>query len=252
MVGDSVTHGGVTYEIPATGYIVALTEPLSGFVNRSLSEHQFDDLTAIDRGASHTGISTQNHPSYFRTATYTSLLNDRCRYVMIMPWLNDISPEIGPEEAAVRHIEGLAALVGAVLERSPNSRIFVLNYYHGATAPYALKTWAFGFTPENVIIYNREMNALCQSGALSHFTQVRCVNTNDAFDGLGISHVIGPTSRADLFASLINPPNNLQTAWLNNFYTANPDGLLLGDGVHLSEIGKKALADFLVRLITES
>lgn len=249
LVGDSVTHGGVTYEIPGTGYVIGLTEPLSSYVNRALREFKYLDLQAVDRGVSHTGISTRNHPSYFRTAAYTGLLDDMCRYVMIMPWLNDISPEIPAEQAAVRHVEALSALVTSVVERSPFSRVIVLNYFHGATAPFALRTWAFGFTPENVLIYNREIDQACLSGPLSKLPQVVCANTNDAFVGLGIGHVIGPTTRDEFYASLVSGLSAQATAWVRDYFGGNPNGTMLGDGVHLSMAGKRALAAYLVGLV---
>jgi hypothetical protein len=249
MVGDSVTHGGVTYEVPGTGYVVALTEPLSAFVNRSLADFRLFELKAVDRGVSHTGISTKNHPSYFRTAGYAQLLEDKCRYVMIMPWLNDISPEIEPSAAATRHIDALAALVNAIIRNSPYSRVLLLNYFHGATAPYALRTWAFGFVPENVVLYNQQIELACQSGPFASLPQVVCVNTNEAFVGLGIGHVIGPTGRDEFYASLVSGLGPDATVWVRDFFAGSPEGALLGDGVHLSTAGKRALAAYLVGLV---
>ncbi len=249
LVGDSVTHGGLTYEVPEVGYIVALGHPLAEYVGRRLNERGLNALKAVDRGVSHTGISSLNHPSYYQTSTYAELRKDHCRFYAIMPWLNDISPEIPMAQAAVRHVESLAAMIGVLLRDNPYGRIILFNYYHGATAPFALRTWASGFIPENVIIYNNELEKACKYGPFAQYPQVYCAETNQAFDGMGITHVIGPTTRQDLIAGLVEPLTEKQTEWLDYYFGKYPDGLLQGDGVHLSVPGKTALAAYRVKLV---
>ena len=249
LVGDSVTHGGVTYQIPGIGYIIALTESIASFVNRELTEARITGLEAIDRGASHTGISSQNHPSYLKTSAYTRLLNDNCRYTVIMPWLNDISPEIPAEAAAPRHAEALEALARRIIQRNPFGRILIFDYFHGATSQYALETWASGFTPENVAIYNAAIAESCRVGALSQMPQVTCHSANLAFEGMGITHVISLTTREELMEDLVTPLRSSDMNWVESYFAANPGGRLLGDGVHLSKLGKVALAAHLVDLI---
>jgi hypothetical protein len=206
-------------------------------------------LEARDRGASHTGISSSNHPSYFQTFTYNALLDDGCAFTMIMPWLNDITPNLAPEVAAILHADALANFVTALAERTPKGRIVILNYYNGATSPFALNTWAAGFTPFNVEIFNRALAESCTNGGIKAVRQAICVESDPAFIGLGIGHVIGPTTREEFLASLVSPLRQNQVAWLNAYYAAEPNGVLLGDGVHLSEAGKRALARYLVALI---
>ncbi len=249
LVGDSVTHGGVTYEVPATGYIVGLTKPLSMYVEEALVQAGRTDLKVLDRGASNTGISSTNHPSYFKTDAYKALRADHCQYTMIMPWLNDISPGIAQDIAAPRHVRALIGLVQDLVTDNPEARVIVLDYFHGAVAPFAANTWASGFTPEDVDLYNHEIGLSCNYGTLAEIPQVSCVNIDDAFVGMGDNYVIGLISHEDLTASLIAPLHPVQQAWLDQYYAVNPDGLLQGDGVHLSIAGKKALATFLVKLL---
>jgi serine/threonine protein kinase len=249
VVGDSVTHGGVTYQIPGVGYIIALTEPLATFINRELTEERVTGLEAIDRGASHTGISSLNHPSYFKTTAYTLLMNDNCRYTVIMPWLNDISPDLPAGDAAPRHVEAIEFLVQRLVERNPFGQILIFDYFHGATSQYALETWAWGFTPENISIYNATIEASCQSGLLGRIPQVKCYPANPAFEGMGVSHVISLTTRDELLNSLVSPLRPADMMWVDGYFAGDPSGKLLGDGVHLSEAGKAALARFTVNLI---
>ncbi len=249
LVGDSVTHGGVTYEVPRHGYIVALTDPLNVYLNRRLAEIGRSDLTALDRGASHTGISSANHPSYFRTQQFAQLLADNCRYTLIMPWLNDISPEVPIRQAARRHIGALATLINAIRVANPYGYIVVLDYYQGATSPFAARTWAYGFTIDNVQIFNAAIREACTEGALSGLPLVTCAPISPAFEGMGIAHVIGLTTREAFERSLVSPIRAEARDWLRSFYEQEPNGLLLGDGVHLSVAGKEALARYLAQLL---
>lgn len=250
LVGDSVTHGGVTYEIPATGYIVGLTNPLSAYVQRALREQGILDIKVNDRGASNTGISSSNHPSYFKTAAYRALLYDHCQTIMIMPWLNDISPGLPASVAAPQHVRALIGLVRQLAAGTPQARIVVLNYFRGAVAPFAQQTWASGFVPENVELYNREIGLSCTVGSLSQIPQVACANVDEAFEGFSDnSYVIQWISHQGLNDALIAPLNPMQEALLDQYFAVHPDGLLQGDGVHLSVEGKTALAAFLVRVM---
>lgn len=251
LVGDSVTHGGVTYEVPRHGYIVALTDPLNVYLNQRLAAVGRADLTALDRGASHTGISTANHPSYFRTAQYRQLLTDNCRYTLIMPWLNDISPEIPIGQAAKRHVQALGRLIADLQLANPFGYIVVLDYYQGATSPFAARTWAYGFTAQNVQIFNAAIAEACENGDLSDSPLVSCAPISPAFANMGMEHVIGLTTRDAFERSIISPLRSEAREWLNSFYAQEPNGLLLGDGVHLSVAGKDALARYLAQLILD-
>jgi hypothetical protein len=254
IVGDSVTHGGVTYQIPGTGYVIALTKPLASFVADSLAaatDAEIRDLRSLDRGVSHTGISTTNHPSYFGTGTYTRLLQDNCHYTVIMPWLNDISPEIEAPAAARRHVVSLVQMAYNIVSRTPYTNILIFDYYHGATSDFALRTWAFGFVPENVEIFNTEIQRACDFGALSKIAQVTCFRTSDAFAGMGIDHVLGPTTKEEFYESLVSAIGPQQEAWVQDFFSDSSRLYLLGDGVHLSSKGKRALANYIVGAVAQ-
>jgi hypothetical protein len=121
-----------------------------------------------------------------------------------------------------------------------------LNYFYGAVAPFAQNTWASGLTPENVDTYNYEIGLSCNYGSLADMPQVACVNTGEAFAGMDEDYVIGSISRQELHDTLIAPLNAIYVAWLDQYYAVHPDGLLQGDGVHLSKAGKMALAAFLI------
>lgn len=244
-----MTAGGAVYEVPATGYVFAKTGPVASFVELEFRNLGNGTIRAFDRGGPNTGISSTNHPSYFDTQAYQGLIADHCRYTVIMPWVNDITPAIPGRIAAPRHAAVLVQLVARLAADNPPGRILVMDYYEPAVSQFALNTWAAGFTRENIDLYNREIQLSCEKGTFSRLPQVVCLHTQDAFLDLGKMHVIGPTSRAELYANLIAPISENATLWLQHFYAINPDGLILGDGVHLSRVGKISLASFLVRIM---
>jgi hypothetical protein len=166
-----------------------------------------------------------------------------------MPWFNDISPgRVAQADAAPQHVRAIIGLIRILTERNPGGRVIVMNYYQGAVAQFAADTWANGFTPENRDLYNHEIGASCDLGSLSQITQVTCINTDDAFQGMGSSYVIGLISREELSKNLVAPLNDIQQEWLDQYFATNPGGTLQGDGIHLSTVGKKALSAFLVRI----
>jgi hypothetical protein len=112
-------------------------------------------------------------------------------------------------------------------------------------ASFALNSFASGFTPGNVAVFNQQIAAACAGGALA-LPQVTCIDVNPAFADMGTSYLIGPVSRQDLQAMLYAPPSPDQQNTVNFYFSNNPNGKLVGDGVHLSNSGKARLAAYLV------
>jgi lysophospholipase L1-like esterase len=251
VVGDSVTAGTGVYEVPLHGYAFVQAAPVSTYMEERFKQTGLGAIKGIDRGAPNTGISTANHPSYFATGQYAQLLADQCRWTLIMPWVNDITSADSPTAAAQKHVRVLADLVRTVVANNPYGRVIVLNYWPGVVSPFAARTWASGYTPNDIDIYNRAIRESCTAGSLSSLPQVVCVNAQELFIDMGEGHVIRYTGRDELYALMIEPPSDNAQAILNAFFNSNPGGQVLGDGVHLSPAGKTRLAEFVVTTIQQ-
>jgi hypothetical protein len=59
--------------------------------------------------------------------------------------------------------------------------------------------------------------------------------------------VLGETTRADYEAALYR--TTLHTPMLDDYFAKNPDGVLIGDGIHLSLAGRDRLAARLAKII---
>jgi lysophospholipase L1-like esterase len=66
---------------------------------------------------------------------------------------------------------------------------------------------------------------------------------------MGTSFIIGQATRQQLLDSLISPLQGQQLNWVTWYFDNYPEGVLQGDGVHLSTPGKQALAAYIARLI---
>jgi hypothetical protein len=245
VVGDSVAHGDAVFEIPGTGYLQAQFTPVSNFIALQYQGRGIADMKVYNRSSSAVGISSPRHPSYFNSLEYALLLKDGCQYTLIIPWINDLSSGIDAGVQAPAHISQLAYLAQQVINQNPAGRIVIVNYYQAAVASFALNSFASGFTPGNVAVFNQQIAAACTGGALA-LPQVTCVDVNPAFADMGTSYLIGPVSQQDLQAMLYSPPIPEQQNMVNFYFSRNPNGMLIGDGGHLSNSGKARLAAYLV------
>lgn len=239
VVGDSVAHGDAVFELPGTGFVTVRFAPVGSYLAYQFRARGDAGMQVFNRTAPAVGISSPQHPSYFSTAEYAQLLLDRCAYVVIVPWINDLTGGDPGAQAAA-----LGTLAGQIAASNPGSKILVLNYYQGAVAPFAA-AFAGGFTPDRVAAFNGQIAAACAGGGLA-IPQVMCIDINSAFAGMGTGHLIGPMGRDDLEKQLFAPPAPDQGGLLNAYWGGNPGGLANGDGVHLSAAGKAALAAYLI------
>src|SRR5581483_6037385 len=95
--------------------------------------------------------------------------------------------------AAPAHVSALATLVQTLVGKNPTGKILIVNYYQGAAAPFAARTFAS---------FNQQIAAACTGGALA-LPQVKCVDANAALGGMGLAAVVGPASQQDLSTLLV-------------------------------------------------
>jgi hypothetical protein len=251
VVGDSVANGGAVFEIPETGYARAPMASMAKmiglrFLAAGVSQK---DMTVYDRSVGATGISTPNHPSYYSTPQYEQLKHDHCKFTVIMPWINDLSPESpNPASFAATHVNALSGLVRQIATFTPYGRIIVFNYYPGNPTKFALTSFATGFKPEVVSAYNQQIAAACAGGSLA-LGQVTCMDINAAFVGMGTSYVVGLMTRDEINKQLVSGINADELKLFNYWADGHPGGQFIGDGVHLSYAGKVALANYLVPIM---
>jgi hypothetical protein len=222
---------------------------MSKFIQDSYRVNGDNTMQVHDRSLSASGVSSPKHPSYFDSHEYGLVQKDRCKFTVIMPWINDLSSGIDPAAAAQNHIAALAKLTKKITDGNPYGRILLLNYYLGAPTAFALTGFASGFNAPGITTFNQQIGQACANGVFGKTTQVICVDSGTAFLSLGTMYVVGPMSWPQLQSELIAPINGEETAMINFYLGQNPNGMLIGDGVHLSTAGKSALAGYLVNMM---
>ncbi|MCS6871043.1 MAG: hypothetical protein NZ571_06255 [Anaerolineae bacterium] len=239
VVGDSVAQGDAVFEVSGIGFVTLRFASVGAYLAAQFRARGDTGMRVFNRTAAATAISAPNHPSYFGTGAFAQLLADNCAYTVIVPFINDLT---GGE--ANSYAAALGNLASQIAQRNPNGKILVVNFYYGSPAPFALN-FAGGFSNDRVVAFNAAIAAACSGGSLA-LPQVRCIDISGAL-GMGTAHLVGNMTRAEVEAALVVPPSAEHGGMLNAFWSSNPDGVLIGDGVHLSSSGKSALAAILAR-----
>lgn len=245
LVGDSVPHGEVVYKIEGHAFVILRNTPLSIILQEHLRQNGLDYLTLHDRSANKAFLSTLGWFPYFETPEYQALLEDSCRFTVIMPWMNDLSVE-RPNNASA-YVDDLTALVTDLHQRSPETKIILLGYYYGQRADF-VSIYAPGHTSENITLFNEFIFEACQpEGRLGQIPNVSCMETASLFTDLNNQHVVMGGTREDILSGLYEPIPEDVLPYFEVFWDQHPDGWIIGDGVHLSELGKNILADALIQ-----
>ncbi|MDW8300752.1 MAG: SH3 domain-containing protein [Anaerolineae bacterium] len=247
VVGDSIAYGEVIFELSGVGFIHVKMAPFSFYMAQQLKLRNIDQ-PVTDRSYPGIGITSPRHKSYYDLPTYRDLLRDRCRFTVVLPWVNDLSSGIDPVEAAPLHAENLADMARRLIENNPDGRILFVNYYYGAPAPFTLGM-AGGFRPEAIRLFNEAMDRACREGALSRMRQVTCVDVENAFRGLGTTYVVQGMRRAEIEAVKTAPLSPEHQKMFDYYNSINPNGVMQGDGVHLSSLGKRVLASYIADIM---
>lgn len=248
VVGDSIAYGEVLYEMPGVGFLKVKLAPFAQYVQEALTQRGRVDLVVTDRSYPGIGITSPNHKPYYDLPQFADLLKDRCLFTVVLPWVNDLSSGIPPAQSAPLHAENLLKMARRLIASNPSGRILLVTYYRGAPAAFSLGM-APGYTPEAIDMHNAAMVASCQGGPLSQLVQVTCIDAPTVFRDMGAGYVVGPMRRAEIEAIKVAPITGEELKMLDFYTREDKDRPLTGDGIHLSTVGKTALAAYVASLL---
>lgn len=245
LVGDSVPHGEVVYSVPGHGFGILRAAPLSIPLQAALDEAQIP-LTVRDRSAPAAFLSDLGKNPYTQTEAYTALLQDLCRFTVVTPWINDLS--IQREDNLPAHITDLVAFAEQLKTANPNGKVILLGFYDGQPSDFA-RQHAAGYQTENLAIINELLAEACRPRQALGRLGVLCLPTAELFTLPDNAHVALAANRAEVEALLYEPIPADVLPFFEAYWRDNPDGLVYGDGVHLSEAGKAILVEMLVEAL---
>jgi hypothetical protein len=134
-------------------------------------------------------------------------------------------------------------------QNNPYSHIVVLGYYYVDAKPF-VEAYGMGWSaPERIDEYNRAFFSACSAGGtIGAIVDLTCMRVEYIFEGLGNSHVVQQLNftqyTEELARGSIEDAN--YAAQFEVYWRENPQGLIIGDGVHLSQLGKNILVDALI------
>jgi hypothetical protein len=243
IAGDSNSYGQTVYGRPDTGeFGVLRVQPLDELTDHVLEARGYSDIEVIDRSLPAGGLLSERQP-YLGSKQYDLLLDDRCAVVVVMPFF----PDIESDHDAGDYIGAIERLVNALVERTPDTQIAVLNFYEPNPETDVLRQ---RLTPENIARFNAALEDACRpSGELGSMDNVVCLPMSTWFDDIAPEHLAGRTSLTE-FERMIDAENDYSKL-MRDFFAAHPQGELIGDGLHLSTEGRLRVASRLAAFITE-
>lgn len=250
VVGDSVAYGTLVAMFEGQGFATIRTESISVALQTYLDEQQID-LEVRDRSVPASSISYADTP-YQDTQAYQDLLEDRCAYVWILPWVNDLTHG-RTSVRAYEYIDALTHLSRKLSFLRPDVQIVVTGYYPMRAAAFTQSYYGNGASLQTVELFNTVLTEACaDEGSLAVIGTVHCLSIFDLFSETEYSHVYDYLGQIDFTAILYEPIPNEAVSVVQTFWQVNPNGTARLDGVHLSAIGKITLIEAFVTGILES
>lgn len=259
LTGDSVPGGQVVFEVPGHGFPVVQTQPISARMRQYLAEIGVDSLDIRDRsaGASHlTAFVSGTSATQFRqSSAYTNLIADRCRWTVIMPWINDlvVLERPGVTDVPADHVRELTRLIDEINVNNPNGHVLVMDYYRMNAAAFRVGA-DNALLPENVGQFNAALQTACErGGAFDALGNVACLSTWDVFADYVNDEHLAMFYNSTSFYSIVwgGFLGEQESAMFDVFFTQNAGAVVRADGVHLSEFGKSVVVQATWRRLAE-
>ena len=246
LASDSNGFGQVTFQLPPDGDVgIIFVRPLWVVLQEQLNAAGLTNLKVIDRSLSAGGLTSSERTNYLKSIPYGNLINDRCRFVVAGPFIPDIAAaKATPKQYSVEMVR----FVNGLIDKNPRGTIFILKHYYTKRAEFTVSNNGFGMTRERIDAFNEQVSEYCQpDGLVGRNPQVICVDTQPFFEDMSDSYVLTGATR-DEYNALVYRPTGFQKR-VEDFFAANPDARLIGDGIHLSLAGRIRLSQRMAAMI---
>ncbi len=238
LASDSNGYGHVTFQLGPDGDVgIIFVQPLWVILQAQLQALGLERVKVIDRSLSAGGLTSSEETNYLASIPYGNLINDRCQFVIAGPFLPDVAAGVATPQD---YSGSMVRLVYGLLDKSPKSIIFVLNHYQTQRAKFTVDNSGRGLLPERIDAFNAQLANSCRpDGSLGRLPNVICVDTQPLFSDMENSFLLMETTHAQYDALVYRPTAFM--ARVDAFFRSNPNGQLIGDGIHLSLAGRVRL-----------
>jgi lysophospholipase L1-like esterase len=249
LASDSNGYGHVTFQLGPQGDVgIVYIRPYWVILREELDRVGLTNLTVFDGSLSAGGLTSSEATNYLRSIPYGNVINNHCRFVIVGPFIPDVAAgKATPEQYRIQ----LARMVQALASSNPGGVIFVLNHYQTARAEFTEHNSGVGMRPERIAAFNEEVAAACKpDGSVGRISEAICVNSQELFEGMGSSYILGETTRAQ-YVAMVHRNTGFRPR-VEAFFSDNPTAKIIGDGIHLSLEGRvrllRRLAEWISRL----
>jgi hypothetical protein len=250
IASDSNGDGHVTMQLPPEpdGQVgIIYIQPLFAVMRQQLDKLGLTDLTVVDRSLTATGLTASERTNYLKSDRYGSLIGDRCKFNMVGPFIPDVAANKATPD---QYVAQLIPLVGGLIKSNPETTIFILSHYQTQRAEFTATNNGFGMRAERIDSFNAKLAESCApNGPLGRIPQVVCLNTQSFFNGMGNSYLLIGADRAH-FEELIFRPTGFRPT-VEKYFAENPEGAVIGDGIHLGLAGRVRLTQRIAELISQ-
>src|SRR5579859_6909225 len=124
IASDSNGFGHVTFQLPpapdgAVGIIYI--RPFYTYLRADLDTLGLSDLSIADHSMTAAGLTASERTNYLSSTQYGGLIADRCRFVIIGPFIPDVA---AAKATPQQYTAQLLPLVGGLLDKNPQARLF--------------------------------------------------------------------------------------------------------------------------------
>ncbi|HOA25401.1 MAG: hypothetical protein WBH90_14430 [Aggregatilineales bacterium] len=245
LASDSNGYGHVTFQRPDTGEVaITYITPIAVPLQAHLDALGLSYLQVVDRSLSAGGLTIASS-NYLESDQYFHLKADRCKFVVVTPFYPDVAVNLSrPQD----YINNMNWLLQGLTAASPASRVLVLNFYQTDRAEFTADNSGRGLYPERIDAFNQALEEACApGGVIAAYEQVTCVDIRPFFGDMPSPVVLAETTLEDYRAALYRETGF--TPILDDYFAKNPDGVIIGDGIHLSLAGRDRLAERLAGII---
>ena len=249
IASDSNGYGHASFLVPdpqvtepqvAIVYLTPLWVPLQA----SLEALGLAYLPVRDHSQTAGGLTLAS-ANYLESGHYDRLKQERCKFIVITPFYPDVAVDLASPDF---YVQNLLLMVDGLTRATPTSRLLVLNFFRTNRAAFTVSNSGRGLRDERIEAFNAALGTTCADPAgLGGYPQVVCVDVTPFFKDMENAHVLGETSQAVFRASLYR--ENGYTPIIYDYFARYPDGVLIGDGIHLSQAGRERLAQRLAQII---
>ncbi len=245
IASDSNGYGHVTFQAPDTEEVaISYITPLAVPLQAHLDALGLDYLDVVDRSLSAGGVTIESS-NYLESDQFYNIQRDKCKFVIITPFYPDVAVNLSSPED---YITNLNWLLQGVTSFSPTSHILLLNFYQTDRAPFTADNAGRGLNKERIDAFNAEIEKECApDGVIGSYEQVNCVDIRPFFEGMGTTYILGITSR-QAYEAIVYRTSRYDYV-IEGYYERKPEGVLVGDGIHLSLDGRDRLTERLAEII---